>query len=141
MAYYYSANVKWKEGRLGELSADGMDNFEVATPPDFPKGVPNVWTPEHLFVASANICLMTTFLSIAEKSKLEIKSYESGSTGSLDKVDGTVMFYEIELKPKIVVTQEKDIERAERLIEKAEQHCLVSNSMKTKIILSPEVSL
>ena len=51
------------------------------------------------------------------------------------------MFTEIELKPKIVVTQEKDIERAERLLEKAEQHCLISNSLKTKIILSPEVSL
>ncbi len=139
--HYYNTKVKWTEGRKGELLEPTMPTIEVATPPEFPKGVPNTWSPEHLYVASANICLMTTFLAIAENSKLNFKSFECDGVGKLEKVDGRFMISEIVLKPKVIVTEEKDIERAERIIEKAENHCLISNSMKTEIKLEMEVSL
>lgn len=141
MAHLYETNLTWEAGRKGNLSAPNLETFAVATPPEFKGGIEGVWSPEHLFVASANVCLMTTFLAIAENSNLDFTSYSSRGIGKLDKVEGTVMIYEIELKPEIVVTQEKDIERAERIIQKAEHHCLISNSMKTKIILSPEIKL
>jgi len=139
--HYYNTTVKWTEGRKGELIEPTMPTIEVATPPEFPKGVPNTWSPEHLYVASANICLMTTFLAIAENSKLNFKSFECDGIGKLEKVDGRFMISEIILKPKVIVTEEKDIERAERIIEKAENHCLISNSMKTEIKLEMEVGL
>lgn len=135
--FYYSTNVEWKEGRKGNLTEINFPEIEVATPPDFPKGVPNVWSPEHLFVASVNVCLMTTFLAIAENSNLKFKSYKSGSKGKLEKVDGRFMISEIVLKPEIIVEDVKDIERAERIIHKSENHCLISNSIKTKVILEP----
>ncbi|HET53687.1 MAG TPA: OsmC family peroxiredoxin [Ignavibacteria bacterium] len=139
--HYYNTTVKWTEGRKGELIEPTMPTIEVATPPEFPKGVPSTWTSEHLYVASANICLMTTFLAIAENSKLNFKSFECDGVGKLEKVDGRFMISEIVLKPKVIVTEEKDIERAERIIEKAENHCLISNSMKTEIKLEMEVSV
>lgn len=139
--HYYNTTVKWTEGRKGDLIEPTMPTIEVATPPEFPKGVPNTWSPEHLYVASANICLMTTFLAIAENSKLEFKSFECDGVGKLEKVDGRFMISEIVLKPKVIVTEEKDIERAERIIEKSEKHCLVSNSMKTEVKLEMEVSV
>ncbi len=139
--HYYNTTVKWENGRLGELSEPTMPKIKVATPPEFPKGIPNTWSPEHLFVASANICLMTTFLAIAENSKLNFISYSCDGTGKLERVDGKFMISEIELKPRIIVREEKDIERAERIIEKSENACLISNSIKTKIILNPEITL
>ena len=137
--FFYNTKVTWKEGRLGELSEPTMPLIPVATPPDFPKGIPNTWSPEHLFVASVNICLMTTFLAIADNSKLDFNSYSCEGIGKLEKVDGKFMISEIELKPRISVSLNKSIERAERIILKAEEHCLISNSIKTKIILSPEI--
>jgi peroxiredoxin-like protein len=137
--HFYETKVTWTEGRKGELSEPTMPTIEIATPQEFPKGVPNTWSPEHLFVASANICLMTTFLAIAENSKLEFKSFECDGTGKLEKVDGRFMISEIVLKPKVVVIEEKDIDRAKRIVEKAENHCLISNSMKTEIKLEMEV--
>lgn len=137
--HYYNTKVKWDEGRTGTLSEPTMPEIKVATPPEFPKGVPNTWSPEHLYVAAANICLMTTFLAIAENSKLEFTNYECEGVGKLEKVDGKFVISEIELRPYITVTQEKDLERAERIIEKSENACLISNSMKTKIILKPEI--
>lgn len=139
--HYYKTTVTWKEGRVGEISEPTLPAITVATPPQFPKGVPNIWSPEHLFVASANVCLMTTFLSIAENSKLDFKTFESEATGKLEKVDGKFIISEIEIRPEVKVSQEKDIERAERILHKAKEHCLISNSMKSKIFLNVIVSL
>ena len=139
--FYYDTTVTWKDGRIGELTEPTMNAITVATPPEFPKGVPNIWSPEHLFVASVNVCLMTTFLAIAENSKLEFDSYTADAKGKLEKVDGKFMISEIELSPKIVVKEEKDIERTERIIQKAENACLISNSIKTKTFLKPEIKL
>jgi len=137
--HFYNTAIRWEQGRKGTLTAPELTSITVATPPEFPKGEPNVWSPEHLYVASANSCLMTTFLAIAENSKLDFVSFDSNATGKLEKVDGMLMFSEIELKPRVVLKKEKDRERALRIIEKSERMCLVSNSMKSKIVLSPEV--
>lgn len=137
--HYYKTSLKWDEGRVGTISSETLDSFKVATPPEFPKGVPNTWSPEHLYVASLNACLMTTFLAIAENSKLEVISFSCESSGKLEKVDGKFMISEVELMPEIKVTSEKDKERAGRIIVKAEEHCLISNSVKTKIILTPTI--
>ena len=137
--HFYKTNVKWDEGRIGTLSSPTLESFKVATPPEFPKGVPNIWSPEHLFVASINICLMTTFTAVAENSKLEFETFSCEGTGKLEKVDGNFMISEIELKPEIKIKHEKDVERAERIIRKSEGLCLISNSAKTKIILNPKI--
>ncbi|MFA3783639.1 OsmC family protein [Melioribacteraceae bacterium 4301-Me] len=137
--YTYKTRVDWISGRQGELTVPNFPKIIVATPPEFPKGIPNTWSPEHLFVASINICLMTTFLAIAENSKLEFISYYCEGIGIIEKVENKFMFTKVELYPKIVVKQSKDIERCERIIKKAEEHCLVSNSIKTKIILKTEI--
>ncbi|OGU33063.1 MAG: osmotically inducible protein OsmC [Ignavibacteria bacterium GWA2_35_9] len=138
--HFYNTDIKWEQGRRGTLTSPVLSTpITVATPPEFSKGEPNVWSPEHLYVAAANGCLMTTFLAIAENSRLDFISFNSTATGKLEKVDNMFMISEIELKPKVILRNEKDRERALRIIEKSEQACLISNSMKSKIVLSPEV--
>ena len=140
--YFYNTAIRWEQGRRGTAtSPDISDPITIATPPEFPKGEPNIWSPEHLFVAAANSCLMTTFLAIAENSKLDFISFESEATGRLETIGGLLMISEIELKPKVVIRNEKDREKALRIIEKSDKACLISNSMKSKVILSPEVTV
>lgn len=139
--HYYQTSVHWKNGRIGEITAPGIPTVEVATPPEFNKGVPGIWSPEHLFIASANVCLMTTFLAISENSGLDFVSYSCKANGKLEKVDRAFMITEITLEPEIVLPAGGDIGRAERLIQKSEANCLISNSMKTKINLLPKISV
>jgi organic hydroperoxide reductase OsmC/OhrA len=141
LVHHYTTTVTWEKDRIGKLSSPTLPDISVATPPEFNKGVPNIWSPEHLYVASANICLMTTFLAIAENSKFEFKSFKSEATGKLENVDGILMISEIELRPVIVIADDSKKEKAMRLIEKSEKHCLISNSMKTKMILSPTIKV
>lgn len=138
---HYNVRIKWDEGRTGTLSAETLPDIKVATPPEFPKGVAGIWSPEHLFVSSAAICLMTTFLSIAENSSLPFSSFKCTAEGKLEMVEGILMISEIELKPEVIIPEEKYCEKAGRIIEKSEKMCLISNSMKTKIILSPDIKV
>ncbi|MBO2545454.1 OsmC family protein [Salegentibacter sp. BDJ18] len=136
----YQVDLTWLEDRKGEVSSPELtDTIETATPPDFPKGMPNIWSPEHFLVAAVESCLMTTFLAIAENSKLEFISFKSKAIGKLDKVEGKFQMTEIILKPVLEISDENNAERAKRIIEKSEKACLISNSIKSKIILEAEV--
>ncbi|MCP9456776.1 MAG: OsmC family protein [Nitrospira sp.] len=136
--YCYQTTVRWTEQRKGVISCAGKPDVEVATPPEF-KGHPNIWSPEDLFVASANICLMTTFLAFAERAGLAFASYESEAEGRLELVEGKFQFTAITLKPTITLKSSADASKAKELIEKAEANCLISNSMKAQVTLEPVI--
>jgi peroxiredoxin-like protein len=135
----YNLNLKWTEGRTGEFTSPEVPSLNIATPPQFPKGVPDIWSPEHLLVGAVSSCLMTTFLSIAENSNLQFTSFDCAAEGKLEKVEGKFMMSEIFLKPRVVIKSEKDKERAGRIIEKAENACLISNSVRSIIHLETEI--
>jgi len=142
--HYYNVDINWSKDRMGvmcspELNTDSANCIEVATPPEFPKGIPGIWSPEHLFTAAVSSCLMTTFLSIAENSKLTFTSFTCKSKGRLEQVDGKFTMSEVILEPTVTITDEKDRERAERVLQKSESACLISNSVKSKITMIPTV--
>ena len=140
--HFYNVTIKWEQERIGNLSSPELDSsIEVATPPEFPKGVAGIWSPEHLLVAAVNSCLMTTFLSIAENSRLEFDTFTSHATGKLENVDGILMISEIMLHPVLAIKSDSDKEKALRILNKSEHVCLISNSIKSKIIFSPEVNV
>lgn len=142
MQHKYDVNLKWENGRIGELESPVLnDKIKVATPPEFSGGVAGLWSPEHFFVAAVNSCLMTTFLAIAENSKLAFESFDCSAEGTLEKEEGKFKITEVSLSPVLVVLHEKDIERAGRIIEKAEAACLISNSITSRIKLNIEVNL
>lgn len=139
--HYYNVDINWNTERKGvmcspELNRDAGSCIEVATPPEFPKGIPGIWSPEHLFTAAVSSCLMTTFLSIAENSKLSFISFSCKSKGKLEQIEGKFMMSEIILEPVVTIADEKDRERAERVLQKSEAACLISNSVKSKITMT-----
>ena len=136
--YLYQATVRWTDHRKGITSCQGKPDVEVATPPEF-KGHEGIWSPEDLFVASANICLMTTFLAVAERAGLAFSAYESTAVGRLELVEGKFQFTAITIKPTITVESDADADKAKQLIEKAEANCLISNSMKATVTLEPVI--
>lgn len=143
-AHYYNVDVNWSKDRKGvmcspELNREANICLEVATPPEFPKGMPGIWSPEHLFTASVSSCLMTTFLAIAENSKLEFSTFSCKSKGTLERVEGKFVMSEILLEPSVTISDEKDREKTERILQKSEAACLISNSIKSKITMVPTI--
>lgn len=140
--HQYQVNINWLHERKGLATSDMLPTaIEVATPPEFTKGIPGIWSPEHLLVAATSSCLMTTFLAIAENSKLDFISFECNAIGLLDKVEGKLIVAEIILQPTVIVANPEAIERTARILDKSEMVCLISNSLKSKIILQSKVEL
>ena len=138
----YEVNLAWVADRKGTVSSPALNqSIEIATPPEFPKGMEGIWSPEHLFAAAVNSCLMTTFLAIAENSKLEFVSLNCTAIGKLDKVDVKYMMTEVVLRPVLVIKNEELQEKAKRVLEMSERACLISNSIKSKIVFEPVISI
>ncbi len=140
--HYYNVDLNWETERKGMMSSPVLQStIEVATPPEFPKGMSGIWSPEHLLVAAVNSCLMTTFLAIAENSKFNFDKFESNASGKLERVDNKFMISEITLSPVLTIHEENDRDRALRILEKSEAACLISNSVKSKIIFQPKITV
>lgn len=148
-AHYYQVKIEWKEGRLGLLSSSEIDleknyhnnGISIATPPPFAGGMPEIWSPEHLFTAAVASCLMTTFLAIAENSKLQFKSFFCDAKGKLEQIEGKYLMTEIILNPIVQIEDDSQKDKTQRILEKAERACLISNSIKSKITFNPRVIL
>lgn len=136
---FYQTEVEWDRERKGSLRSLGLPSVEIAAPPEF-KGHENIWTPEHLFTSAVATCFMTTFLAIAELSKLEFVSFSADAVGKLEKIEGQgFLMTEILLKPRLMLSNEHDVERAARILEKAEKNCLISNSIKSVVRSEPVI--
>ena len=141
-AHFYNVDVKWKSDRKGQISSSEISQkLEVATPPQFPKGMGNIWSPEHLFTAAVSSCLMTTFLAIAENSKLDFVNFECSSKGKLEQIEGKFLMTEVILEPVVTIKNESEREKAEKVLQKSEANCLISNSVKSKITMISEIKL
>lgn len=141
-AHYYNVNLNWVNERKGEVSSPELtDTIQVATPPQFPKGIAGMWSPEHLFTAAVNSCFMTTFLSIAENSRLEFISFSCAAKGKLEQVEGKFLMTEVLIEPVLLIKNNEDQEKAERVLHKSEAACLISNSIISKVILNPTINI
>lgn len=137
----YQVHLKWKEGRMGEVSSPELEQtIECATPPEFANGVPNIWSPEHFYAAAINSCFMTTFLAIAESSRIEFESFQCETEITLEIVDKKFMITKAKIQPKVILKDSDKKDRMSRVLDKTKEHCLVTNSMKTEVTLVPEIN-
>jgi len=137
----YQIDLKWNEGRIGTVSSPNLDQaITCATPPEFNGGVPNIWSPEHFYGAAINSCFMTTFLAIAEMSRVAFESFECKTIINLKQIERKYMITQAEISPVIKLADpEKDSERISKVLEKTKANCLVTNSMKTEVTIIPTI--
>ena len=139
--HYYEVKAEWKNGRKGTLSSPVLnETVECATPPEFPKGEPGIWSPEHLYAAAISSCYLSTFLAVAENFKLPFQSFSCKTVCKLELVEGRFQITEAEITPELqLVNPEQDREKALKVLEKSKAACLVTNSMKTAVTLNIEL--
>lgn len=110
------------------LSADNVADIVSAPPAEF-GGPGDQWSPESLLVAAVADCFILSFRAVAGASKLEWSDLSCDVVGVLDKVDGVTRFTGFEQKVVLTVPAGTDVARAEKLLHKAEQICLITNSL------------
>ena len=137
-SFRYSNSLTWGNARRGKTSAPGKPPMEIGSPPEF-KGEPGVWCPEELLVAALNGCLMLTFISLAQSKGVQFVAYESAAEGLLENVNGKFMISEVNIAPSVVLKSDHDLEIARTIMDQVEEHCFISNSIKARVKLAPQL--
>ena len=84
-------------------------------------------------------CFVLTFRAVAAASRLEWSALECTAEGTLDRVERVTQFTGMTVKAKLTVPAGTDPAKAERILEKAEAGCLVTNSLACETHLEAEV--
>ena len=92
--------VIWIEGAKGEIAFPSGERLEFALPAKF-GGVEGFPSPEDVFVAAANACLLTTTIARAKKYDVVLRSYRSEAVGVLEKVGEGREITKIEIKVRL----------------------------------------
>ena len=136
-SFRYKAKTTWSSGRRGTLSAGAKPDITVGSPPEF-KGEVTNWSPEEMLVGALNTCLMLTFLTLAQARGLTPVGYESEAEGLLENVEGKYRITEITVWPRVALKSEGELELAQKTMEGVEAQCFISNSITSRVKLTPE---
>jgi peroxiredoxin-like protein len=120
------------------LESDRLLSLVSAPPVEF-GGPGDRWSPETLLVAAIADCFVLTFRAIAGASKLPWTSLRCDVEGTLDRVERVIRFTGFLVRASLRVPAGTNEEQARRLLAKAEQSCLITNSLKGTSHLEAEV--
>ena len=104
-------------------------------------GDPARWNPEDLFGAALANCHMLTFLALAKKAGVDVRSYEEDATVTLDTVDHVTRITKVRLAPKITISASSDPDKTRVMFEKAHKYCFVANSTTAEVVMEPTVQV
>lgn len=120
------------------LSADGLPDLATQAPAEF-GGPGDRWSPEALLVAAVADCFILSFRAIASASRFEYSALSCEVEGVLDRVERVMKFTRFTVRARLSAPPGTDEDKARKLLHKAEQSCLISNSLNAERHLEAEV--
>jgi len=147
--HYYKTTITWT-GNLGKgtseyraykrshiISVDGKPEIPGSSDPAF-RGDRTMYNPEELLLASISSCHMLWFLHLCSESGVVVVGYTDTATGTMEEIsNGSGRFTEVILYPKVTVTDQSMIDKANELHHKANELCFIANSVNFPIYHKP----
>jgi organic hydroperoxide reductase OsmC/OhrA len=138
LPHYYGVVATGETAGDVTLESSRLPTLPSSSPAEF-GGPGDRWSPETFLVAAVADCFVLTFRAVARASKLAWIDLRCETTGVLDRVDHLTQFTGFEIRAALQVPRGTNVEQARRALEKAEQNCLVANSLKAAIQLRTEI--
>ena len=125
--------------RRVRLTSEGKAALEAAMPIEFRGGVPGMWSPEDLLVASVASCYRLTLDSLASRHEVALRDVQIEAVGHVTRrAEGRIGFVVIELFVRMV-TDPEELHTAEKAARDAHRVCLVSHALSIPVELELEV--
>ncbi len=138
LPHHYHVNASAEVDGNVTLKADDLPQLVTASPAEF-GGPGDQWSPETLLVGAIADCFILTFRAIARASKLEWTRLECSAEGVLERVERVTRFTTVTVRASLTVPADTDRDKAERLLEKSEEVCLITRSMLAESHLEAEI--
>jgi len=136
--HHYAVSARTRGTENLTVSSPGLDDLEAAGPAEF-GGPGDRWSPETMLVGSVASCFILSFRAIARAARLDWETLSCNVVGKLEKVDRVTQFTGFEVTAELTIPAGTDQAKAESILEKAEKHCLITNSMKASSHLSASI--
>lgn len=138
LPHLYSASASVKGDEDIALKSAGLPVLTTAAPAEF-GGPGDRWSPETLLVGAVADCFVLTFKAVARAAKFPWVALSCHVEGTLDRIDRATQFTSFTVQARLHAPHGADKQAAERLLEKAERACLITNSLKAPCQLHVEV--
>ncbi len=132
--HHYDAMLTWNGHGPAAIASEGRPTIVGGAPPEF-DGAPGRWSPEHLLLASLNLCLQSTFEALARRKGLEVAGYRSHAVATLAPVTAGLGFTYIALEVDIAARPE-DHELVRDTLTAAKHHCIVARALNAPVHMS-----
>lgn len=125
------------EGNVS-LTAARVPALNSAPPTEF-GGPGDQWSPESLLAAAVASCFILTFRAMARASRLPWTNLECSVEATLERAEGVTYFTRVITRATLTVPDGTSTVLCERVLNKAEEGCLVANSLRSKRELQMEI--
>ncbi|MBN2620461.1 tRNA (N6-threonylcarbamoyladenosine(37)-N6)-methyltransferase TrmO [candidate division WOR-3 bacterium] len=139
-AYSFSVTSQWHLTQPSLLKGENKEPIIVGCPIEF-GGTTSNWSPEHLFVGSINVCIMTTFFWLLSRTDVQIEAYESTSVGRASLTRTGFRFTHVTVEPRIQINDETQRASVLTLLHDAAKQCMVTNSLICQVSVHPVIVL
>lgn len=146
----YQARLRWSGStgvgydaydRTHTASAPPADaDLTLASDPAF-LGDPALLNPEQLVVLAASSCQLLSFLAVAARARIDVRSYEDDAEATMPEDDPPMRLTAITLRPRVLVGPGPTVARVEHLLEVAHRECFIANSLRSEISVEPTVTI
>jgi organic hydroperoxide reductase OsmC/OhrA len=138
--HHYAVSASAAESGDIDVTASALPAIVSAPPLEF-DGPGDRWSPETLLVGAVGDCLVLTFRAVARASRIAWTSLRCDVEGTLARVDNVTRFTEFDVRARLTIPAETDPAAARQALERAERHCLISNSLKAAVHLQIQVEV
>ncbi|SFC79318.1 peroxiredoxin, SACOL1771 subfamily [Bacillus sp. OV322] len=134
--HHFHLKASWPGLRNGTGSIQaGKLQTKISIPPEM-DGPGEGTNPDEMLLGAAATCYIITLAAMLERSKIEKESLTMESEGIVDVTNGVFTYKKIIHRPHLVLkagTSDRDVEKAVRLIEKAEESCMISRAVRGNV--------
>lgn len=144
----YQARTSWSGSTAAGYDAYDRTHTGLAPPADATlalasdpafRGDPTLLNPEQLLLLAASSCQLLSFLAVAARARVDVRSYEDEAEAEMPEADRPVRVTAITLRPRVVVGPGTTIERVEHLLGVAHRECFIANSLRPDIAIEARV--
>lgn len=150
-AHHYALALRWTGagqdgtrdyqayGRDYDIAIGGKPVFRGSADPMF-RGDPGLPNPEDWLLAALSACHMLSYLALCARRRVTVLAYEDEASGSMSlHADGGGEFTEVQLRPRVVIADDADLEAARALHERAHALCFIARSCNFPVRVHPQL--
>ncbi|ELK48972.1 OsmC family protein [Halobacillus sp. ACCC02827] len=142
--HHFYLKAEWPGGRneVGHIDAGNLKTkISIPASMDGPEVGTN---PDEMLLGAASTCYIISLAAMIERADLPLQEMDMDSEGIVDVTNGVFTYKTIIHRPRVVLksgSDEKQLSKLNRLVEKAEKSCMISRAIEGNVELRLEADV